>query len=135
MNGSASVWTGYWGTPLRNPIAGAGTGAVGIDLATREKNYNATDGLYAQQVQWLRSITEWRASDRLQWSNTFYAYSCATTATWRTTASLQTTAPSSAPAPCCSATTSTWWATAWKDATGASWPATAATGPSASMPA
>lgn len=65
----------YWGTPLRNPIAGAGTGAVSIDPATREKNYNATDGLYAQQVQWLRSITEWRASDRLQWSNTFYAYS------------------------------------------------------------
>lgn len=61
----------YWGTPLRNPIAGA----VGIDPATREKNYNAADGLYAQQVQWLRSITEWRASDRLQWSNTFYAYS------------------------------------------------------------
>ena len=61
----------YWGTPLRNPIAGA----VTIDPATREKNYNAADGLYAQQVQWLRSITEWPASDRLQLSNTFYAYS------------------------------------------------------------
>ena len=25
-------------------------------------------------MQWLRSITEWRASDRLKLSNTFYAY-------------------------------------------------------------
>ncbi|MEG1734162.1 MAG: TonB-dependent receptor [Comamonas sp.] len=61
----------YWGTPLRNPIQGE----VSIDPATRDKNYNSADGLYAQRVQWLRSITEGRVSPQLQWSNTFYAYS------------------------------------------------------------
>ena len=60
----------YWGTPLLNPLRGEAR----IDEATLGKNYNSADGLYAQRVQWLRSITEWRASDRLKLSNTFYAY-------------------------------------------------------------
>ena len=60
----------YWGTPLLNPLRGQAR----IDEATLGKNYNSADGLYAQRVQWLRSITEWRASDRLKLSNTFYAY-------------------------------------------------------------
>ncbi|MDC2861991.1 TonB-dependent receptor [Delftia sp. DT-2] len=60
----------YWGTPLLNPLRGQAR----IDEATLRKNYNSADGLYAQRVQWLRSITEWRASDRLKLSNTFYAY-------------------------------------------------------------
>ncbi|MEG1455574.1 MAG: TonB-dependent receptor, partial [Comamonas sp.] len=60
----------YWGTPLRNPA----TGRLGIDEGTRLKNYNSADGLYAQRVQWLRSITDWRVNDALQFKNTFYAY-------------------------------------------------------------
>ncbi len=60
----------YWGTPLLNPLRGQAR----VDEGTIGKNYNSADGLYAQRVQWLRSITEWRASDRLKFSNTFYAY-------------------------------------------------------------
>jgi len=60
----------YWGTPLRNPA----TGSLRIDEGTRFKNYNSADGLYAQRVQWLRSITDWRVNDALQFKNTFYAY-------------------------------------------------------------
>ncbi|WP_418903831.1 TonB-dependent receptor [Comamonas odontotermitis] len=60
----------YWGTPLRNPTAGA----LQIDPGTRFKNYNSQDGLYAQRVQWLRSLTDWRVNDQLQLKNTFYAY-------------------------------------------------------------
>jgi len=60
----------YWGTPLLNPIAGT----LRIDPGTRFKNYNSVDGIYAQRVQWLRSITDWRVSDALQLRNTFYVY-------------------------------------------------------------
>lgn len=60
----------YWGTPLLNPA----TGTLRIDPGTRFKNYNSADGIYAQEVQWLRSVTEWRLSDALQLKNTFYAY-------------------------------------------------------------
>lgn len=60
----------YWGTPLRNPVAGE----LRIDPRTRFANYNSADGLYAQRVQWLRSVTQWRASDALELRNTFYAY-------------------------------------------------------------
>lgn len=60
----------YWGTPLLNPIAGT----LRIDDATRFKNYNSADGIYAQRVQWLRSIADWRVSDALQLKNTFYVY-------------------------------------------------------------
>ncbi len=60
----------YWGTPVLNPAIGT----LRIDPATRFKNYNSSDGLYAQQVQWLRSITDWQMSDALQFKNTFYVY-------------------------------------------------------------
>ncbi len=60
----------YWGTPWRNPMAGE----LHIDPRTRFKNYNSADGLYAQRVQWLRSVTQWRTSDVLELRNTFYAY-------------------------------------------------------------
>lgn len=60
----------YWGTPVLNPVAGT----MRIDRGIRFKNYNSSDGLYAQRVQWLRSVTEWQASDALQFKNTFYAY-------------------------------------------------------------
>ena len=60
----------YWGTPLLNPVAGE----LRIDPRTRFANYNSADGLYAQRVQWLRSVTQWRASDALELRNTFYAY-------------------------------------------------------------
>jgi iron complex outermembrane receptor protein len=60
----------YWGTPLLNPVAGE----LHIHPRTRFANYNSADGLYAQRVQWLRSVTQWRASDALQLRNTFYVY-------------------------------------------------------------
>ncbi|NHZ41544.1 TonB-dependent receptor [Massilia aquatica] len=60
----------YWGTPLLNPVAGRAR----IDPATRFKNYNSADGVYAQRVHWLRSVTEWRASAQLELTNTAYAY-------------------------------------------------------------
>ena len=60
----------YWGTPLLNPVAGE----LRIDPRTRFANYNSADGLYAQRVQWLRSVTQWRASDALELRNTFYVY-------------------------------------------------------------
>lgn len=60
----------YWGTPTLNPTAGE----TRIDRATRFKNYNSADGIYAHQVQWLRSIAQWRTSDALQFKNTLYAY-------------------------------------------------------------
>lgn len=60
----------YWGTPLLNPVEGA----LHIDEGTRFKNYNSQDGLYAQQVQWLRSLTTWRIHPQLQLHNTFYVY-------------------------------------------------------------
>lgn len=60
----------YWGTPTLNPTGGE----TRIDRATRFKNYNSADGIYAHQVQWLRSIAQWRTSDALQFKNTLYAY-------------------------------------------------------------
>lgn len=60
----------YWGTPLLNPLAAS----LRIDEGTRFKNYNSADGIYAQRVQWLRSITRWQASDAVQLRNTFYVY-------------------------------------------------------------
>lgn len=60
----------YWGTPLLNPVAGE----LRIDPRTRFANYNSADGIYAQRVQWLRSVTQWRASDALELRNTFYVY-------------------------------------------------------------
>jgi iron complex outermembrane receptor protein len=60
----------YWGTPLLNPLAGV----LRVDEGTRFKNYNSADGLYAQRVHWLRSISDWQLSEALQIKNTFYAY-------------------------------------------------------------
>lgn len=60
----------YWGTPLLNPVQGT----LRIDEATRFKNYNSVDGIYAQRVHWLRSISDWKVSDNLQFKNTLYAY-------------------------------------------------------------
>ena len=60
----------YWGTPVLQPAGGA----LRIDPATRFKNYNSADGMYEHRVQWLRSVSQWRASDALQLKNTLYAY-------------------------------------------------------------
>jgi iron complex outermembrane recepter protein len=60
----------YWGTPVLNPAAGE----LRVDPGIRFKNYNSADGIYEQRVQWLRSVAEWRASDVLQFKNTFYVY-------------------------------------------------------------
>lgn len=59
----------YWGTPLLNPTVN-----VQYDPAIRFKNYNAKDGIYEQQVQWVRSILEYRPTDKTQLTNTFYYY-------------------------------------------------------------
>ena len=61
----------YWGTPVLNPAAGT----LHIDPNTRFKNYNSTDSTYAQSVHWVRSVTDWRMTDVLQFQNTAYAYS------------------------------------------------------------
>lgn len=60
----------YWGTPVLNPA----NGALRVDPGIRFKNYNSADGVYAQEVQWLRSVTDWRVNDSLQFKNTLYAY-------------------------------------------------------------
>src|SRR5690606_5944075 len=60
----------YWGTPLLNPVSGR----LRVDKDTRFKNYNSADGMYAQRVQWLRSIADWQVNDALHVTNTFYAY-------------------------------------------------------------
>lgn len=60
----------YWGTPVLNPAVGE----LRINPATRFKNYNSADGIYEQQVQWLRSITEWSVNSQLSLKNTFYGY-------------------------------------------------------------
>lgn len=60
----------YWGTPLLNPVAGRAR----IDPATRFKNYNSADGVYAQRVHWLRSLAQWRPSQQVEVTNTAYAY-------------------------------------------------------------
>ncbi|WP_082485980.1 MULTISPECIES: TonB-dependent receptor [unclassified Acidovorax] len=60
----------YWGTPVLNPAVGA----LRIDRATRFANYNSADGMYGHRVQWLRSVSQWRVSDALQFTNTLYAY-------------------------------------------------------------
>jgi iron complex outermembrane receptor protein len=60
----------YWGTPLRNPLAGR----LGVIGATRFKNYNSQDGVYDQRVHWLRSIADWRPRAGLRYTNTFYVY-------------------------------------------------------------
>ena len=60
----------YWGTPLNQPA----TGKLSVLERLRYKNYNSADGMFAQRVQWLRSVTEWKASDALSLKNTFYAY-------------------------------------------------------------
>jgi iron complex outermembrane receptor protein len=60
----------YWGTPVLNPA----TGTLRVDPGIRFKNFNSADGIYAQRVQWLRSVTDWQATDALQFKNTFYAY-------------------------------------------------------------
>lgn len=60
----------YWGTPLLKPF----DGSVRIDEGTRFKNYNVQDGLYGQTVQWVRSILDFKVSDRLKWRNTLYHY-------------------------------------------------------------
>lgn len=60
----------YWGTPVLNPASGT----LRVDPGIRFKNYNSADGIYAQEVQWLRSMAELRLGDALQFKNTFYAY-------------------------------------------------------------
>jgi iron complex outermembrane receptor protein len=60
----------YWGTPLRNPLAGK----LGVLAATRFKNYNSADGVYDQRVHWLRSIAAWQPRAGLRYTNTVYVY-------------------------------------------------------------
>lgn len=65
-----SVDRPYWGTPVLNPAVGL----LQVDPRIRFENYNSADGIYAQRVHWLRSITDWRASEALTLRNTLYRY-------------------------------------------------------------
>ncbi|MFJ2989199.1 TonB-dependent receptor [Collimonas sp. NPDC087041] len=60
----------YWGTPLLNPLGGSGR----IDSGIRFKNYNASDAVYQQNVQWLRSILDYRLAPGTTIKNTLYRY-------------------------------------------------------------
>lgn len=60
----------YFGTPVLNPLRGE----LKVAPGTRFKNYNSHDARYEQQVQWLRSVVDYRASDTWQWRNTAYLY-------------------------------------------------------------
>lgn len=60
----------YWGTPLLKPVSGK----TSIDKDTRFKNYNSQDGLYEQDVLWMRSILDIKASENLRFKNTLYHY-------------------------------------------------------------
>lgn len=59
----------YWGTPLLNPTVDSQ-----FDPAIRYKNFNAADGTYEQDVQWIRSIIDYRLSNATQITNTLYHY-------------------------------------------------------------
>lgn len=60
----------YWGTPLLTPATGVGR----INPATRFTNYNSRDGVYAQEVLWARSLSEWKPSATVSVRNTLYHY-------------------------------------------------------------
>ena len=60
----------YWGTPTVQPAEGEARVLDGM----RRKNYNSADGMYMQRVQWLRSVAEWKISDRFEVRNTLYGY-------------------------------------------------------------
>ena len=132
--GITTCWlTSTVDTWIALPLGHAGAQPAGaraaIDEGTRFQNYNSADGLYAQRVQWLRSVAQWRVSDALQLRNTFYVrrparlpqrrdlpFNASNTAVARTGVLR-------------SGTTRTWWATASKAPTAAPWRGTPATGP------
>lgn len=60
----------YWGTPVLNPALGE----LRTDPGTRFKNYNVSDGIYEQTVQWARSLLEYRLSAQTTLRNTAYHY-------------------------------------------------------------
>ncbi len=60
----------YWGTPLLQSTAGK----LSIDKGTRFKNYNSRDGLYEQDILWVRSILDIKAGENLRFKNTLYHY-------------------------------------------------------------
>jgi iron complex outermembrane receptor protein len=60
----------YWGTPLLKPVSGKSS----IDKDTRFKNYNSRDGLYEQDILWMRSILDIKAGENLRFRNTLYHY-------------------------------------------------------------
>lgn len=60
----------YWGTPILRPVAGR----ISFDRDTRYENYNSRDGIFEQDVRWVRSILEFKATDSLRLKNTVYHY-------------------------------------------------------------
>ena len=64
----------YWGTPLLRDASNAVVGEARIDPRTRGVNYNAVDGLYQQDVLWVRSIAEVDLSPRTRARHTLYHY-------------------------------------------------------------
>ncbi|WP_170185840.1 TonB-dependent receptor [Pseudoxanthomonas dokdonensis] len=60
----------YWGTPALL----SDSGKLQVLPGTETDNYNVGDGYYKQDVTWLRSLLEWRASERSTVRNTAYYY-------------------------------------------------------------
>ncbi len=64
----------YWGTPLLRPASGAIVGDGKIASGTRFKNYNSSDAIYEQTVQWARSILDFSLDENTSVKNTIYYY-------------------------------------------------------------
>ncbi len=64
----------YWGTPLLKNADGAVLGAIALDPATLGRNYNVVDGLYQQEVTWLRSVLQWDLAPATRLTHTAYHY-------------------------------------------------------------
>lgn len=64
----------YWGTPLLRPASGPIVGDGKIASGTRFKNYNSSDGIYEQTVQWARSVLDFKFNDASAVRNTIYYY-------------------------------------------------------------
>ncbi|WP_397535840.1 TonB-dependent receptor [Roseateles sp.] len=64
----------YWGTPMQRAADGTVSGELQFNPALLGINYNVVDGRYEQDVQWLRSITEWQLAPKTRFTHTLYHY-------------------------------------------------------------
>lgn len=64
----------YWGTPMLRAVDGSVSGALRFDAGTYGVNYNVVDGRYQQDVDWARSILEWKLAATTRLTHTLYHY-------------------------------------------------------------